>query len=377
MGACECENPMEFGYEVNAEEKDERQSETNNFNSQKNYVINNIENNYPNTMSNLISIDSNKEKIHSKKDSNLQNNYELEEHQENQKNQLVKDNQEQQGNQKQQENQKQHENQKQQENQVQQEGEEEQDNQEFPEDKDFQKNQDYQENQEIENNNQINQINQNNQVEKKEKKLEGVEALRARVEEDNYPNDTSYENKMPEMPKPINEPVDDFSKYIYENINQIRENPQCFIPKIEKAKDNIVNDKTGIIIYKSSVKVALYKGKPAFDETIQFLKKIKPMKKLAFKSDLMVKPPQNEYEIQDKTYMNEMINVKVQQGIPIKSFWRDIIRDAETCLILMIVDDTGANSGKKRFDVLDPSMENIGIVSKKIGKYFASYLILS
>ena len=65
----------------------------------------------------------------------------------------------------------------------------------------------------------------------------------------------------------------------------------------------------------------------------------------------MVTPPKNEYEIQDKTYMNEMINLKVQQGIPIKSFWRDIIKDSETCLILMIVDDTGANSGKKRFDV--------------------------
>lgn len=25
MGACECENPMEFGYEVNTTEKDEKQ----------------------------------------------------------------------------------------------------------------------------------------------------------------------------------------------------------------------------------------------------------------------------------------------------------------------------------------------------------------
>ena len=55
----------------------------------------------------------------------------------------------------------------------------------------------------------------------------------------------------PFIPQPINEPVDEFSKYIYENLNQIRGNPQSFIPIIEKAKENIVNDKKGICIYKS------------------------------------------------------------------------------------------------------------------------------
>ena len=368
MGACECENPMEFGYELNAEEKDMRQSETNNFNRDYNYDVNNIENNHnQNTISNLISTDSNREKINLKKKINQRNNYDSQEFQDQHENQVNQVNQGNQDNQLNQESQQQQDNEEQQEREREEE-EEQEDNQEFPEDKDAQENQ---EQEEVQNNNQI------IQSEKKEKRLEGVEALRARVEDNNYPNDTSSENKEQDIPKPINEPVDEFSKYIYENINQIRENPQSFIPIIEKAKENIVNDKKGICIYKSSVKVALYKGKPAFDETIQFLKKIKPMKKLLFKSDLMVKPPQNEYEIQDKTYMNEMINVKVQQGIPIKSFWRDIIKDSETCLILMIVDDTGANSGKKRFDVLDPLMENIGIVSKKIGKYFASYIILS
>ena len=64
MGACECENPMEFGYELNAEEKDMRQSETNNFNRDYNYDVNNIENNHnQNTISNLISSDTNREKI--------------------------------------------------------------------------------------------------------------------------------------------------------------------------------------------------------------------------------------------------------------------------------------------------------------------------
>ena len=171
-------------------------------------------------------------------------------------------------------------------------------------------------------------------------------------------------------------PKDDFSIYIFENINKIRENPQSFIEIIEQAKKNIILDQRGIYIYKSTVKVALSKGLPAFDEAICFLKQLKPMNKLIFSNELLIESPINEEQIKDKKYMNDQINKKVQNGIPIKSFWRDIIKDCKTCLILMIVDDTGVNSGKKRNDILDPNMQCIGIVSKKIGKSFASYITL-
>ena len=171
-------------------------------------------------------------------------------------------------------------------------------------------------------------------------------------------------------------PKDDFSIYIFENINKIRENPQSFIEIIEQAKKNIILDQRGIYIYKSTVKVALSKGLPAFDEAIDFLKQLKPMNKLIFSNELLIESPINEEQIKDKKYMNEQNNKKVQNGIPIKSFWRDIIKDCKTCLILMIVDDTGVNSGKKRNDILDPNMQCIGIVSKKIGKSFASYITL-
>ena len=94
--------------------------------------------------------------------------------------------------------------------------------------------------------------------------------------------------------------------------------------------------------------MALTRGLPAFDEAINFLKKLKPMSKLIFSNELMIESPINEEQIKDKKYMNEQINIKVQNGIPIKSFWRDIIKDPQTCLILMIVDDNGPNSGKKK-----------------------------
>ena len=204
----------------------------------------------------------------------------------------------------------------------------------------------------------------------------GVNALKARIEIKTNEQNTESENMNYIFTTTVQRPKDDFSEYIFDNINKIREDPQSFIKVIEQAKKNIILDKKGIFIYKSTVKVALSRGVPAFDEAINFLKNLKPMQKLIFSNELLMEYPINEEQIKDKKYMNDQINIKVQNGIPIKSFWRDIIKDPQTCLILMIVDDTGVNSGKKRNDILDPNMQCIGIVSKKIGKSFASYITL-
>ena len=306
MGACECENPMEFGYELNALEKDEQPTKKNIFNENNvNTPPNNNKNNYINTASNIASSENNPEKEY------MQNNI----------------------------------------------------------------------NQQSINNLQENQNFSDGQFEEEEKNPEGegVNALRARYEKENNQNEEIYQsdnNKQFIFKNNVEEPQDEFSKYIFDNLNNIRENPQSFIPIIEKAKSNITFDKNGICIYKSSVKVALSKGKPAFDEAIEYLKNLEPMPKLKFSSDLMVPLPENEEQIKDRTYMNELINKKLQSGMPIKSFWRDIIKNRETCLLLMIVDDTGPNSGRKRNDILDKNMQYIGITSKKIGKNFASYITL-
>ena len=305
MGACECENPMEFGYELNALEKDEQPTKKNIFNENNmNTPPNNNKNNYINTASNIASSENNPEKEY------MQNNI----------------------------------------------------------------------NQQSINNLQENQNFSDGQFEEeKNPEGEGVNALRARYEKENNQNEEIYQsdnNKQFIFKNNVEEPQDEFSKYIFDNLNNIRENPQSFIPIIEKAKSNITFDKNGICIYKSSVKVALSKGKPAFDEAIEYLKNLEPMPKLKFSSDLMVPLPENEEQIKDRTYMNELINKKLQSGMPIKSFWRDIIKNRETCLLLMIVDDTGPNSGRKRNDILDKNMQYIGITSKKIGKNFASYITL-
>ena len=293
MGACECENPMEFGYEVNSTLKDKEKEKIEKIEAypeinRENFIKNSkINNDYYNDDIKSIEQKNEKEQI-------LEHNIQTSE-------------------------------------------------------------------------------NNNNIIDIENK---GVNALKARIEIKTNEQNTESENMNYIFTTTVQRPKDDFSEYIFDNINKIREDPQSFIKVIEQAKKNIILDKKGIFIYKSTVKVALSRGVPAFDETINFLKNLKPMQKLIFSNELLMEYPINEEQIKDKKYMNDQINIKVQNGIPIKSFWRDIIKDPQTCLILMIVDDTGVNSGKKRNDILDPNMQCIGIVSKKIGKSFASYITL-
>ena len=100
------------------------------------------------------------------------------------------------------------------------------------------------------------------------------------------------------------------------------------------------------------------------------------MNKLKYNPEFNIKLPSNEDEINDRKYQNNMVDELLKNKIKIKSFWREIIKDPEECFLLMIVDDCGNNCGFKRKDLLDPSMNSIGISSIKLGKYFACYIQL-
>ena len=67
----------------------------------------------------------------------------------------------------------------------------------------------------------------------------------------------------------------------------------------------------------------------------------------------------------------------IENGIPIRAYWRDIIKEPETSFLMMIVDDTGLKAGLKRKDILDPNMKYIGISSVNIGKHFVCFMTFS
>ena len=174
------------------------------------------------------------------------------------------------------------------------------------------------------------------------------------------------------------EPEDEFSRYIFKEINNIRKNPKSFIEKIESSKKNIIIDKRNNCIYKGKQKISLNNGVYAFENTIKHLKILRPMNELIYSPNMNIKLPFNEEEINNRNYQHDMIEfLRKKNKININSFWREIIKDPEECFLLMIVDDCGTNCGNKRKDLLDNRIKYIGINSIKIGKYFACYIELS
>ena len=196
------------------------------------------------------------------------------------------------------------------------------------------------------------------------------------IEDDNNYSQSNYNYKSKKYIDPNGKPKDEFSKFIFNQINAIREDPQSFIDIIQKSKKNIKIDKSGIKIYKSTCKVALNKGEPAFNEAIEFLRKTKPMNKLIYNPDFVIDLPNNEYDIISKEYLGNKVKEKIERGIDIKSFWKDIVKDEEACFILTVVDDSAKNSGNKRNDFLNRDNKYIGISSVRIGRSFACYIVL-
>lgn len=172
-------------------------------------------------------------------------------------------------------------------------------------------------------------------------------------------------------------PDEYFTQYMFDQINQIRVKPQSFIPKIKKAIKKITYDKRGNLIYKGKLKVALYKGQKAFIEAISDLNEIDPMDPLVFKKELCVDISNIDKEFKSGDYLRLKINEKINDGISIRAFWRDIINDPEINFLLMIIDDNPIKMGDKRKDILDPEMKYIGINSGHLGDNFVCYTVLS
>ena len=101
------------------------------------------------------------------------------------------------------------------------------------------------------------------------------------------------------------------------------------------------------------------------------------MKPLSFNQMITANAPLSEDEIMDKNDLNKKIEVMINSGINIKSYWRDVIKDPEISFLLMIIDDNGIKSGMRRKDILSPYMKYIGISSTEIKNNFVCYVTLA
>ena len=174
----------------------------------------------------------------------------------------------------------------------------------------------------------------------------------------------------------------DYPQKMLDLINQIRANPSSYADVIEDSIQNITEeqdrkDESKIrIIYKKKVKVALNRGEIAFKDAAEELRSMEPLPPLILKNDICVPLPEEEAEIKDTSYLREQVKL-IREKTNIDVFFKDLIKIPEVSALLMIVDDSEKNPGKKRKAVLNPDFKYIGISSKFIGKTFIAYFAFS
>ena len=170
----------------------------------------------------------------------------------------------------------------------------------------------------------------------------------------------------------------DYPQKIVELINNIRTDPVGYADIIEESIGNIIeeidknNPNNKRLIFKKKVKVALNRGEVAFREAAELLRSLSPLPPLEFRSEKCIPLPESEEEIKDVKFLREQVK-KVRKQTEIDVFFKDLIKLPEVSALLMIVDDTSQNAGKKRMTLLNKELKYIGVSCKFIGKTFIAY----
>ena len=227
-------------------------------------------------------------------------------------------------------------------------------------------------------NNQENQDNINKEIE-----------LNNKIEINDINNQYPYNNdEKPLYNNAQNNELDrnmkysDYPEKIVEYINNIREDPVGYADIIEDAIKYIVeeedkNDPTNSrLIFKKKVKVALNRGEKAFLEASEYLRTLNPLPPLEFDKDKCIPLPENEDELKDPTFLREQVK-QIREKTEVDVFFKDLIKIPEVSGLLMIVDDTNKNAGKKRMALLNKDLKYVGVTSKFVGKTFIAYFAFS
>ena len=218
-------------------------------------------------------------------------------------------------------------------------------------------------------------LNNENNLNAREEEEEHESENEEKEQEDNNDNeDHKFEDK--------NRKYSSYPQKMLELINKIREDPVSYADIIEDSILNILEDQNEEdenkpkIIYKKKVKVALTRGEPAFREAAEKLRNLTSLPPLEFKNDICVPLPETEEEIRNPSYLKEHVNI-LRKSEKIDVFFKDLVKIPEVSALLMIVDDSAKNPGKKRQAVLNKNFKYIGISSKFVGRTFIAYFTFS
>ena len=220
--------------------------------------------------------------------------------------------------------------------------------------------------------------NENEENEENQEKEENINPQQNQ-EQKEQEQDEDYLEKLIEEK---NAKYAEYPDKMIEIINKIRENPSFYADVIEDSIKYIIEepdkeDETKTkYIFKKKVKVALTKGETAFHEAAEILRKMEPMSPLEFNGNLCVPLPQNDEELNDPNYLKEQVKV-LRENTNVDLFFKDLIKLPDVAALLMIVDDSVKNPGRKRKALLNKDFNYIGINSHFVGKTFLAYFAFS
>lgn len=217
----------------------------------------------------------------------------------------------------------------------------------------------------------LNNEEENNEQRQKNPKLKGS----------NNKNNQD-EDYIERLTEEKNAKYSNYPEKMLEIINTIREDPASYADYIEDSIKNIIeetdkNDETKTkLIYKKKVKVALTRGEMAFREAAEKLRNMEPVPPLELNENIIIPLPGTEEEIKDPTFLKEQVKA-LRENTNIDLFFKDLIKVPEVSALLMIVDDSVKNPGRKRQALLNKDFKYVGINSHFIGKTFVAYFSFS
>ena len=179
-----------------------------------------------------------------------------------------------------------------------------------------------------------------------------------------------------------NKKYSDYPEKIVELINKVRADPVSYADIIEDSMQYIIKEKdennppNERILFNKKIKAALNKGESVFKEAAQYLRSLTPLPPLEFNKDKCIPLPENEHELNDPNFFKGQVKL-IRERTSVNVFFKDFIKIPEVSGLLMFVDDTNKNEGKKRLALLDKYLKYIGVTSKFIGNKFIAYFALS
>ncbi len=158
-------------------------------------------------------------------------------------------------------------------------------------------------------------------------------------------------------------------------INDARRNPQAYAQKILDNIQYILNE-NGKIVFKRKVKVLLNRGEAAFREAADELNNLSPMNELVMKPEIVIPLPESTEEMNDNNLLRNKV-IKIRENHNINVYFKNMIKNPEIAVLLLIVDDSVNSPGKKRNAILNPEFRKIGIDSTFLGNIFISHFSFS